>query len=75
MSATFEIARLGAQGDGIAETETGPVFIHYALPGETVTAPLMASVPSVPPTGSNWNHPLWTEAQQADRLSIELKAR
>ena len=27
MSATFEIARLGAQGDGIAETETGPVFI------------------------------------------------
>jgi 23S rRNA (uracil1939-C5)-methyltransferase len=38
VSETFEIARLGAQGDGIAETETGPVFIHYALPGETVTA-------------------------------------
>jgi 23S rRNA (uracil1939-C5)-methyltransferase len=38
MSATFEIARLGAQGDGIADTETGPVFIPYALPGETVTA-------------------------------------
>ena len=33
MSATFEIARLGAQGDGIAETETGPVFIPYALAG------------------------------------------
>ena len=38
MSASFEIARLGAQGDGIADTETGPVFIPYALPGETVTA-------------------------------------
>ena len=38
MSATFEIARLGAQGDGIADTETGPVFIPYALSGETVTA-------------------------------------
>ncbi len=24
MSATFEIARLGAQGDGVADTETGP---------------------------------------------------
>jgi 23S rRNA (uracil1939-C5)-methyltransferase len=38
MSATFEITRLGAQGDGIAETETGPVFVPYALSGETVTA-------------------------------------
>jgi 23S rRNA (uracil1939-C5)-methyltransferase len=38
VSASFEIARLGAQGDGIADTETGPVFIPYALPGETVTA-------------------------------------
>jgi 23S rRNA (uracil1939-C5)-methyltransferase len=38
MSATFEIARLGAQGDGIADTETGQVFIPYTLPGETVTA-------------------------------------
>jgi 23S rRNA (uracil1939-C5)-methyltransferase len=38
MSATFEIARLGAQGDGIADTETGPVFIPFALPGEKVTA-------------------------------------
>lgn len=38
MSATFQIARLGAQGDGIADTETGQVFIPYALPGETVTA-------------------------------------
>jgi len=38
MSATFEIARLGAQGDGVADTETGQVFVPFALPGETVTA-------------------------------------
>ncbi len=41
MSATFEIARLGAQGDGIADTEAGQVFIPFALPGETVTATRM----------------------------------
>lgn len=38
MSATFEIERLGAQGDGVARGENGPVYIRYALPGETVTA-------------------------------------
>ena len=34
----FRDHRLGAQGDGIAETETGPVFIPFTLPGEVVTA-------------------------------------
>jgi len=29
------IARLGAKADGIAESPTGPVFVPYALPGET----------------------------------------
>lgn len=38
MSARFTIARLGAQADGIAETERGPVFIPFTLPGEAVTA-------------------------------------
>lgn len=37
MTGQFEIGRLGAQGDGIAETPQGPVFIPYALPGEIVT--------------------------------------
>jgi len=32
----LDIARLGAQGDGIAETPSGPVFVPYALPGEQV---------------------------------------
>jgi 23S rRNA (uracil1939-C5)-methyltransferase len=32
----IEIARLGAQGDGIAETAGGPRYIPFALPGERV---------------------------------------
>jgi 23S rRNA (uracil1939-C5)-methyltransferase len=32
----LDIARLGAQGDGIAETLSGPVYVPYALPGEQV---------------------------------------
>lgn len=38
MSAPIDvaIARMGAQGDGIAEGPDGPVFVPYALPGERV---------------------------------------
>jgi len=32
------ISGLGAQGDGIAATERGPVYVPFALPGETVNA-------------------------------------
>jgi 23S rRNA (uracil1939-C5)-methyltransferase len=32
------IQRLGAQGDGIADTAQGPVFVPFALPGEEVIA-------------------------------------
>jgi 23S rRNA (uracil1939-C5)-methyltransferase len=38
MTVRFVVERLGAQGDGIADTATGPVFIPFTLPGETVTA-------------------------------------
>ncbi|RWM13677.1 MAG: class I SAM-dependent RNA methyltransferase [Mesorhizobium sp.] len=38
MSSRFTIARLGSQGDGIANAEGGEVFIPFTLPGETVTA-------------------------------------
>ena len=38
MSSRFAIARLGAQGDGVADTAAGPVYIPFALPGETVVA-------------------------------------
>jgi 23S rRNA (uracil1939-C5)-methyltransferase len=38
MNARFTITRLGSQADGVADTETGELFIPFTLPGETVTA-------------------------------------
>ena len=38
MSEQLTIARVGHQGDGIAETPTGAVFVPGALPGEVVRA-------------------------------------
>lgn len=38
MSGVLTIERLGAQGDGIARTAKGPVYVPFALPGETVNA-------------------------------------
>ena len=32
----FDIIRLGAQGDGIADAPDGPRFVPFALPGERV---------------------------------------
>jgi len=36
MNEILLVARLGQRGDGIAPSETGDVFVPYALPGETV---------------------------------------
>lgn len=33
---TFTIDRVGGQGDGVAQTPSGPVFAGLTLPGETV---------------------------------------
>ncbi len=33
---TITISRLGAQGDGVADSAGGPVYVPFALPGETV---------------------------------------
>ncbi len=33
---TLTIARLGSGGDGIADTPSGPVYVPFSLPGETV---------------------------------------
>ena len=38
MTTRFTIHRLGAQGDGVAATDEGEVFVPFALPGEVVTA-------------------------------------
>lgn len=37
MTERLQIEKLGAQGDGVAQTARGPVFVPFALPGETVT--------------------------------------
>lgn len=36
MTERLVIDRLGHRGDGVADTPEGPVFVPYALPGETV---------------------------------------
>ncbi|MES1199409.1 MAG: RNA methyltransferase [Pseudomonadota bacterium] len=36
--ATLEIAEIGARGDAVAEGETGPIYVPFALPGEEVRA-------------------------------------
>jgi 23S rRNA (uracil1939-C5)-methyltransferase len=64
---SVDIARLGAQGDGIAETPSGPVYVPYALPGEQVMAEthgerarlvavLTASPERVPPVCRHFTH-------------------
>jgi 23S rRNA (uracil1939-C5)-methyltransferase len=39
------IHRLGHRGDGIADTPAGPVYVPYALPGETVTVAAVGGHP------------------------------
>ena len=36
MTERLKIARLAHRGDGVAETERGPIYVPYTLPGETV---------------------------------------
>ena len=36
MELEVRIARLGAQGDGVADGPDGPLFVPFALPGELV---------------------------------------
>lgn len=37
MNDEITITRLGAKADGVADTNSGPLFVPFALPGETVT--------------------------------------
>ena len=45
MTEQLTIDRLGHRGDGVADTPSGPVFVPYALPGETVTVEAVAGHP------------------------------
>jgi 23S rRNA (uracil1939-C5)-methyltransferase len=42
LTGAVEIAAMGAQGDGIAETEHGRVFVPFTLPGEGVRCEILA---------------------------------
>ena len=45
MTEQLNIVRLGHLGDGVAETENGPVYVSYALPGEIVTVEVVRGHP------------------------------
>ena len=45
MTEKLNIVRLGHRGDGVAETDNGPVYVPYALPGETVTVEVVRGHP------------------------------
>lgn len=45
MAERLTITKIGYRGDGIADTHTGPVFVSYTLPGETVTVHELAGQP------------------------------
>ena len=45
MTEQVNIVRLGHRGDGVAETENGPVYVPYALPGEIVTVEVVRGHP------------------------------
>src|SRR5215218_4432038 len=45
MAERLLINRIGHRGDGVADTPDGPVFVPYALPGETVEVEPVAGHP------------------------------
>ncbi len=62
MAERLTINRIGHRGDGVAETPDGPVFVPYALPGETVE---VEPVPGHP----DRRHLLRVEASSPDRIA------
>jgi 23S rRNA (uracil1939-C5)-methyltransferase len=45
MTEQLTIARIGHRGDGVADTNIGPIYVPYALPGEKVTVESVAGHP------------------------------
>ena len=62
MTETLVINHLGHRGDGVADTPDGPVFVPYALPGETVE---VEPVPGHP----DRRHLLRVEHPSPDRIA------
>ena len=63
MTERLTIIRIGHRGDGVADTPHGPVYVPYALPGETVT---VEAVPG--------NHPDRRHLIHVDHPSLERVA-
>ena len=62
MTETLTINRIGHRGDGVVDTSDGPVFVPYALPGETVE---VEPVPDHP----DRRHFLRVEQPSPDRIA------
>src|SRR3954453_14162804 len=58
----LRIDRIGHRGDGVADTPNGPVFVPYALPGETVEVEAVAGHP-------DRRHLLRVEAASPERIA------
>jgi 23S rRNA (uracil1939-C5)-methyltransferase len=56
------ISRLGHRGDGVADAATGPVYVPYTLPGETVTVEPVAGHP-------DRRHLVRVESASPDRIA------
>ena len=63
MTEQLTIARLGHRGDGVADTAEGPVYVPYALPGETVT------VEAVPGNHADRRHLIRVDAPSPERVA------
>jgi 23S rRNA (uracil1939-C5)-methyltransferase len=57
------ISRMGHRGDGVAETTDGPVYVPYALPGETVTVQAVAG------NHPNRRHLIHVDAPSPERVA------
>jgi 23S rRNA (uracil1939-C5)-methyltransferase len=62
MAERLLINRIGHRGDGVADTPDGPVFVPYALPGETVEVEPVAGHP-------DRRHLLRVEAASPERIA------
>lgn len=63
MTEQITICRIGHRGDGIADTPDGPVYVPYALPGETVT------VDAVPGNHPDRRHLVHVEVASPERVT------
>jgi 23S rRNA (uracil1939-C5)-methyltransferase len=62
MTEQLTIFRIGHRGDGVADTPAGPVYVPYALPGETVT------VDAVPGNQPDRRHLLRIDVPSPERV-------